>query len=1358
MSGNQEGRFYVAGGTLAIDAESYVMREADATLLSALQSGKFCYVLNSRQMGKSSISVRTLCRLQEAGTQTCFIDLTKIGGKNVTSDQWYAGLTGEVGRALNLRSEMLGYWREHNQLGGMQRFFGSLREVALERIKAPIVIFVDEIDATRSLTFSTDEFFAAVRECFNRRVQDPEYQRLVFCMVGVAVPNDLISDPRTTPFNVGERVVLNDFTLQECMILSKGLGPRGQTLMERVHYWTGGHPYLTQTLCSAIQQAPEASVDSIVNKLFLSDEAKEGNINLSDVSNRILNGYDDPDRLEEYRSEILNLYSRILKGKEAVADDESNRLISILKLSGVLKAENRRLIVRNNIYRRVFSADWIKQNMPFQEVKRQKIAFWKGVVRSAFISGVITLLIASFAYWAVKEKARAEAAQLEAYREARAAKNAADEADIARNSARKFAAYLVEATEKVQVERNNAIAQSKKALAAELKAKQAAALAELAKNQSLSLNSRLRTALADAQAQKNKAVTFAGQAASAAEASNQAASRERTQKEIGRKLLYATNVSLAGRELNEGNAEQMRSLLLSEIPKPNQQDLRSFDWGYLWDQLYHSSKILPNSKQKTSSIKFLPSGEVAHFDGVGRLQLTANGKTVKKRLIPGRVTSSAISDNSKWVVAGDYSGNMTLIDVNGKTSSKLKFLDQSSVLAISDGGDVIVGVRNNQIHSTTRTGNSWQATNFRLFGLAAWSLAPDGKYFASSDTFENGSIYLFDPRTGKRLRKMDGKVPTTVQAMRFSPDSRLLAVSGSYGELYIYDVQANMQVYANERLRNSIITSICFAQDGILFGTGGRDGMIQTWGISRVANGISLVPRESLLGNTEPVSLLEFDAEGDNLVSVSSTGTTRLWEIGQRTIVRQCANYVSYDLSGNLMVSGVGPVGAVKNLKTGVLIQLSPPEGLGNLSYVISPNGKWVGVGQSKRTNLGLQASVSIYDASNGKIVWTTKLLDTIDSRDVAENIQFSPDSKSLVVGLGAKQWYSNGLPGYVMILDSQSGKVLKTLKDMKNKVTSLTFDPAGKVLWVSSQDSSVYAYDTNKWSLLRSIPFTETPTALAISKDGSKLAVGDISGIIHINTVLPNANLVYEKNIRSRSSLIAALDFHPDGRTLASGGVDRKLTLWNLETSLPTLTFGGFDRLLLGMKFSPNGQVLATGFNSKRCWITSTSPETLASDLNGILAADLELDETKLERAMQQARATKKKVFVVLLDNVESTYSGLLDAFVNDPATRKILEPYFVFVKLRMNDKDFGNKSFATEEYRKYVGANTSSVPAYFFMDGKGIKLRSSMVDSGPYKGRNVGVPTEDWEIKQFLADLKSLAPALSTSDLNTLSGLLKG
>ena len=185
--------FYFTGGTLRLGAPSYVYRQADDDLYKALKASKFCYVLTSRQMGKSSLMVRTTVRLREEG-------LIKV----VILDQ------------LNLSKELENFWTsadiKTSGLGPLQRWMEALKQVILKATKEPCVIFIDEIDYVRSLNFSTDEFYAGIRECYTGRSEKADLGRLTFCLLGVATPSDLIRNVHTTPFNIGDRIELDDFT------------------------------------------------------------------------------------------------------------------------------------------------------------------------------------------------------------------------------------------------------------------------------------------------------------------------------------------------------------------------------------------------------------------------------------------------------------------------------------------------------------------------------------------------------------------------------------------------------------------------------------------------------------------------------------------------------------------------------------------------------------------------------------------------------------------------------------------------------------------------------------------------------------------------------------------------------------------------------------------------------------------------------------------------------------------------------------------------------------------------------------------------------------------------------------------
>ncbi|MCY7382356.1 MAG: AAA-like domain-containing protein [Microcoleus sp. CAN_BIN18] len=382
MSTNPKPSYYQVGGSLTNNAPNYVQRQADDDFYNELKAGEFCYVLNSRQMGKSSLQVRTIQRLRRDGIACAAIDISEIGNRGVTPEQWYAGLLRILENNFNLSDivNVRTWWRDRNFLTPVQRLSEFIETVLLANISTNIVIFIDEIDSILALDFPADDFLALIRSCYNKRANNSEFDRLTWALLGVASPADLCREQNSsssTPFNIGRAIELTGFDETEAQPLAAGLAEitdrSGEVLREVLH-WTGGQPFLTQKLCkllfenAALIENPREWVEKVVRlKIVENWESQDVPEHLSTIRDRLF-------RENQRIVRRLGLYQQILEQVEIVPDGSAEQME--LRLSGLIVKRRENLTISNPIYEAVFNQKLIEQKLEKLSPYSEAIKVW----------------------------------------------------------------------------------------------------------------------------------------------------------------------------------------------------------------------------------------------------------------------------------------------------------------------------------------------------------------------------------------------------------------------------------------------------------------------------------------------------------------------------------------------------------------------------------------------------------------------------------------------------------------------------------------------------------------------------------------------------------------------------------------------------------------------------------------------------------------------------------------------------------------------------------------------------------------------------------------------------------------------
>jgi hypothetical protein len=235
------------GGPVPLDSQYYVVRPTDHEFHAAIARGEsIVLVKGARQTGKTSLLARGLQQARESGCRVIRTDLQMLDPADLESAQaFFQALAAWMAEQLELDVFPQQVWNP--LLGDSVNFARYVRREVLAKVDAPVVWALDEVDRLFTRGFSS-QVFGLFRSWYNDRVLDPTgpWSQLTLAIAYATEVYLFIREIDQSPFNVGTRVTLHDFTLDQVSELNQRYGAplQDRSEVERFYSLVGGHPYL----------------------------------------------------------------------------------------------------------------------------------------------------------------------------------------------------------------------------------------------------------------------------------------------------------------------------------------------------------------------------------------------------------------------------------------------------------------------------------------------------------------------------------------------------------------------------------------------------------------------------------------------------------------------------------------------------------------------------------------------------------------------------------------------------------------------------------------------------------------------------------------------------------------------------------------------------------------------------------------------------------------------------------------------------------------------------------------------------------------------------------------------------------
>jgi WD40 repeat protein/serine/threonine protein kinase len=701
------------------------------------------------------------------------------------------------------------------------------------------------------------------------------------------------------------------------------------------------------------------------------------------------------------------------------------------------------------------------------------------------------------------------------------------------------------------------------------------------------------------------------------------AQADRATREVDRSrhLLYASDMGLAQQAWEAGDTGRARDLLERQWPQAGQEDLRGFEWRYLWGLCQDGSRhTLRGHTGEVSTLAFSPDGTTlaACDDGGVRLWDMASRRHVK--LLAWRARSPRFAPDGKTLAIIEAARTVRLWDraerreramfFQGTDANAVDFSPDGKLLAMACGDTTVrlwdvatrreVGVLRGHTQFVRcvafspdgkTLASAGMDTTVRLWDVAgrrslatfedhtsaifSVAFSPDGKTVASASI--DTTVRLWDTTTRRGLKTLRGQ-RTGIGAVAFSPDGKALAAGGGDGTIRVWDTATN-EVATFLRGHTAPVTALAYAPDGQSLASGGQDGTVKIWDV------VARRDPNVLPGNSTGFNSLAFSPDGKTLaVGDRRDEAVKLWDVASR---RQFAT-----LKGDK----------------------GPP-----WSVAFSPSGQTVA---SFSTN---SRTLRLWDVATRRRAGEFQ----VGNGGWGSSLAFSPHGTFLAVGVRGSET--------VVVWDRVNRRPFKEL----GPGSQVQFSPDGTLLAAGSGDT-VRLWDVASFQKVADLSSPKASIhSLAFAPDGRTLAVGDWDGTLRLWDVLQKRQVASRRG----HSGLCSVAFSPGGRRLATCGGDGTLKFWDVAPLQEVVAFAGHEAPIGSLAFSPDGNTLATGAQDAtvRLWQAPPLPPTPhepAEDTSApppddiIRLLSLELFDTA--RATRTPEGNAQRVDVTAVDGID--------------------------------------------------------------------------------------------------------------------------